>query len=97
VAALAPAALALPAPEPAPSPKPAPAPSRPLSFAARLNVNSIPAANVVLDGRPVGATPLMGLKVSPGAHTVVLIGKGGRAVRSITAAPGKTAVVGVRF
>lgn len=82
---------------PARAPKPAPVPSRPVSFGSRLNVNAIPAANVVLDGRPVGSTPLMGLKVSPGPHTVVLIGKGGRAVRSITVAPGKTAVVGVRF
>ncbi len=40
---------------------------------ATLNINSIPASNVVLDGRPIGQTPKMGFSVSPGAHTVKFI------------------------
>src|SRR6185295_2736946 len=32
----------------------------------KLNINSIPTANVVLDGRPVGRTPVVGLSVTPG-------------------------------
>jgi hypothetical protein len=53
-----------------PTPKPtADAPSG----QATLNINSIPASNVVLDGRPIGQTPKMGFSVSPGAHTVKFI------------------------
>jgi PEGA domain len=37
---------------------------------ATLNINSIPASNVLLDGKPIGPTPKMGVSVSPGAHTV---------------------------
>jgi hypothetical protein len=65
---------------------------------ARLNVNAIPAASVVLDGRPVGHTPLMGFKVKPGSHSVVLIGPGGkRAVRGTVVAAGATATVAARL
>lgn len=101
------AAVAVPAPaEPsseapvAPGPTESARPSlvRPALLGARLNVNSIPASTVVVDGRPVGQTPVMGLKVKPGPHTVVLIGpEGKRAVRSASAVAGKTATVAVRF
>lgn len=81
---------------PAQSPRPALVP--PAGFGARLNVNSIPASTVVVDGRPAGQTPVMGLKVKPGPHTVVLIGPGGkREVRSTAVGAGKTATVAVRF
>jgi hypothetical protein len=77
---------------------PRPSMVRPTLLGARLNVNSIPASTVVVDGRPVGQTPVMGLKVKPGPHTVVLIGpEGKRAVRSASAVAGKTATVAVRF
>ena len=36
-----------------------------------LNINSTPVSNVILDGKPLGATPKGGLKVSAGPHTVV--------------------------
>jgi serine/threonine-protein kinase len=40
---------------------------------AFLNINSIPASNVVLDGKPLGQTPQMKIKVTPGSHTVLFI------------------------
>jgi hypothetical protein len=64
----------------------------------KLNINSIPTANVVLDGRPVGRTPVVGLSVSPGAHTIVLIGPdGARRVTSADVAAGATRNIGVKF
>lgn len=105
-AAQAPAALAAALPPvaepPAAEPSlPAPAPGRGIgSFAApaRLNINSVPAANVVLDGRPIGRTPLMGVKVKPGSHSVVFIGPGGkRASRSTLVGAGRTATVAARL
>lgn len=63
-----------------------------------LNINSIPMANVVLDGRPVGSTPLVGLSVSPGPHTVVFIHpEHGRKVVGTKVEAGKTATAAVRF
>jgi hypothetical protein len=35
-----------------------------------LNVNAIPWAEIRIDGRPVGTTPLFGIEVSPGPHVV---------------------------
>ncbi|MBK9000223.1 MAG: PEGA domain-containing protein [Myxococcales bacterium] len=92
-----PRALA-PVPAPAQPAHPAPAVVRSAAAPARLNLNAVPAANVVLDGRPVGRTPLMGLKVSPGGHTIVFIGpEGARAVRSTVVGAGRTVTVGVRL
>jgi hypothetical protein len=63
-----------------------------------LNINSIPVANVVLDGRPVGSTPIMGLAVSPGPHSVVFIHpEHGRKATGVNVEPGKTATAAVRF
>ena len=38
-----------------------------------LNINSIPASSVVLDGKPIGNTPKVHVQVSPGAHTVLFV------------------------
>jgi len=82
---------------PAPSLR-APRRARFVAPSARLNINAIPAANVVLDGRPQGRTPLMGVRVKPGAHSVVLIGPNGRRIsRSASVSAGKTATVAARF
>ena len=40
---------------------------------ATLNLNSIPASNVVLDGTPLGPTPKLGVTVQSGKHTVLFI------------------------
>jgi len=63
-----------------------------------LNINSIPVANVVLDGRPMGSTPLVGIKVSAGPHSVVFIHpEQGRKASGTTVKAGGTATVAVRF
>lgn len=38
-----------------------------------LNINSIPVSKVVLDGRPLGSTPKVGVSVPAGSHTVTFI------------------------
>jgi serine/threonine-protein kinase len=63
-----------------------------------LNINSIPVSRVILDGVPKGTTPVMGVKVSPGTHTVVFMHPThGRKVRAVSVQPGKTATAAVRF
>lgn len=63
-----------------------------------LNMNAIPVSNVLLDGRPMGQTPKMGVSVPPGSHTVVFVNsEHGRKAKTITVEPGKSATVVVRF
>jgi hypothetical protein len=63
-----------------------------------LNVNSIPVSNVIVDGRPMGSTPKMGLSVSAGTHTVVFVHpEHGRKVVTVTVAAGQTATAATRF
>jgi serine/threonine-protein kinase len=38
-----------------------------------LNINSIPASSIVLDGKPIGSTPKLKYPVSPGSHSVVFV------------------------
>lgn len=38
-----------------------------------LNINSIPASSVVLDGKPLGPTPRLHVPVAPGEHTVTFV------------------------
>jgi PEGA domain len=81
-----PAAPAVEAPPPAPA------------GTGTLNINSTPSTNIVLDGRPLGKTPISGVKVSAGAHTIVFIGPDGkRKVGSTSIKPGATRSVGVKF
>jgi hypothetical protein len=97
---------ALPAPTPvAPEPvaatpaaNAAAAPARPAALApGRLNINSIPTSHVVLDGRPLGQTPQLGVRVSPGRHTVVFVNGDKRAVRGVYVLPGGTKVVAAQL
>jgi serine/threonine-protein kinase len=63
-----------------------------------LNINSIPVSNVILDGVPKGNTPVIGVKVNPGTHTVVFMHPThGRKVRAVTVQAGKSATAAVRF
>lgn len=80
-------------------PKPAPpiAPAAPAGF-AELNLNSIPIANVVLDGRPLGPTPRLGVRVAPGDHAVVFVHpEHGRRVEAVRLVAGARRTVAVRF
>ncbi len=38
-----------------------------------LNINSMPASSVVLDGKPIGNTPKVHVQVPPGNHTVLFV------------------------
>jgi hypothetical protein len=95
-------------PSPAPGPARAPSTSSPTPAVAAtpkaasgngtLNINAIPVSNVLLDGRPMGQTPKMGVSVPPGSHTVMFVNADhGRKSKSITVEAGKTATVVVRF
>jgi len=63
-----------------------------------LNINSIPVSKVVLDGRPLGSTPKVGVSVPAGSHTVVFIHpeKGKQSV-SVTVKAGETKTAAVKF
>lgn len=96
------APVAAPAPRPRPSggssPSPSPAPRPAASGTGSLNVNSIPVSNVLLDGRPIGSTPKMGITVSAGPHTVVFVHpQHGRKVYPVTVTAGKVSTAAVRF
>ncbi|MEO7032915.1 MAG: carboxypeptidase regulatory-like domain-containing protein [Polyangiaceae bacterium] len=63
-----------------------------------LNMNAIPVSSVLLDGRPMGQTPKMGVSVAPGPHTVVFVNADkGRKSQSVTIVSGKSSTVVVRF
>jgi serine/threonine-protein kinase len=58
---------------------------------ATLNLNSIPVSNVILNGKPLGPTPKIGVQVPPGPQTVVFVHPDlGRKVMSGTVAAGET-------
>lgn len=38
-----------------------------------LKINSLPAASIVLDGKPIGVTPQTHVVVSPGSHTIMFV------------------------
>jgi hypothetical protein len=87
-----------PSPTPAATPKPAPAPAAAATGNGTLNMNAIPVSNVLLDGRPMGQTPKMGVSVAPGPHTVMFVNADkGRKSSSVTVVSGKTSTVVVRF
>lgn len=91
-----------PAPTPAPTPKPE-APTEPVAAAPPagngfLNINSIPASRVLLDGSPLGETPKTGISVSAGTHTVTFIhSELGKKSVSVKVGPGETKTASVRL
>lgn len=63
-----------------------------------LNFNSIPSSTVVLDGRPLGQTPVMGVAVSPGPHDVLFVHpERGRKAVQVDVDAGRKRTVSVRF
>jgi serine/threonine-protein kinase len=65
---------------------------------ATLNFNSIPSSTVVLDGRPLGQTPVMGVSVSPGSHNVLFVHpERGRKAVHVAVDAGVKRTVSVRF
>ncbi len=64
---------------------------------ATLNLTSTPPSNVLLDGKPLGTTPLRGISVEPGTHRVIFIHGAERKPKTIEAAPGSDQTVSVTF
>ncbi len=75
-----------------------PTKAAPAAGTGTLNVNSIPVSNVIVDGRPMGSTPKMGLSVPAGTHTVVFVHpEHGRKVVTVTVAAGQSQTAATRF
>jgi serine/threonine-protein kinase len=101
------AVAAAPAPRPRPpaEPRPAPAPSGDDDTAGgggggncTLNFNSIPVSNVLLDGRPLGGTPRLGVSAAAGTHTVIFVSpEEGRKSTQVSCKAGETRTVAVRL
>ena len=65
---------------------------------ATLNIMSVPPANCVLDGRPLGQTPKPGVSVSAGTHTILFVHpEKGRKTQTVTVKGGETKPVIVKF
>jgi serine/threonine protein kinase len=63
-----------------------------------LNINSIPVSKVVLDGRPLGSTPKVGVSVPAGSHTVTFIHPElGKKSVTVQVKPGETKTAAVKF
>ena len=63
-----------------------------------LNLNSIPVSSVVMDGRPLGGTPRVGVSAAAGSHSVVFVHPDlGREAASVSCKPGESKTVAVRF
>jgi hypothetical protein len=87
-----------PGPAPVPIPPPPKQDTSPPSTMGKLNINSIPVSRVLVDGRPVGTTPRMGIDVSPGSHTVTFVHEEkGRKVVTVNVKAGETKSVAVKF
>ncbi|WP_437694068.1 PEGA domain-containing protein [Sorangium sp. So ce176] len=66
--------------------------------AATLNINSIPVSKVVLDGRPLGSTPKVGVSVPAGSHTVMFIHPElGKKSVTVSVKAGETKTAAVKF
>jgi hypothetical protein len=62
-----------------------------------LNLNTIPASHVALDGRDLGMTPKMGISAEPGSHIVIFENAGGKKVTSAQCKAGEQKSVVVRL
>jgi serine/threonine-protein kinase len=82
-----------------PAPKQeAPAPVAAVSSKASVSLNSVPASNVILNGRPLGQTPKMSVSTDPGPQTVVFVHpEHGRKVMSGTVGPGENKTFIAKF
>jgi len=70
----------------------------PASGTGTLNINSIPVSKVILDGKPIGSTPKVGISVPAGSHTVVFIHpEKGKKSTTVTVKAGETKTAAVKF
>jgi hypothetical protein len=78
--------------------KPTAANTKPAVGQAMLSFQSAPRANVVLDGRPIGKTPLSGVSVAAGTHDIVFIGADGtRKAQVANVTPGSKRAIVAKF
>ncbi len=62
-----------------------------------LNINSIPTSRVVVDGRPIGFTPALGVLVAAGTHNVLLVTDSLRKTTSATCKAGEKKTISLRL
>jgi serine/threonine protein kinase len=63
-----------------------------------LNINSIPVSKVILDGKPLGSTPKVGVSVPAGSHTVTFIHPDlGKKSVTVQVKNGETKTAAVKF
>jgi hypothetical protein len=72
------------------------APVEPAATAV-LTLTSTPPSNVLLDGKPLGTTPLRDVSVEPGTHRVIFIHGAERKPKTVEVAPGSNQTVSVSF
>jgi serine/threonine-protein kinase len=87
-----PAAVAAPRPPKEPAAPAADTSSDSADGESFLNINSLPASSVVLDGKPLGSTPKVHVQVAAGTHTVVFTNadQGLKKQISVTVGAGET-------
>ena len=73
-----------------------PAASEPVGTAT-LQLTSTPPSNVLLDGKPLGTTPLRDVSVEPGTHRVIFIHGAERRPKTVEVAAGSNQTVSVSF
>jgi hypothetical protein len=74
----------------------APAPAN--AGSGTLNINSLPASRVLVDGTPIGSTPKIDYSVSAGTHTITFVHPDlGKKSISVTVKAGQSSVAAVRF
>jgi hypothetical protein len=64
---------------------------------AKLTITSSPPSNVLLDGKPLGTTPLRDVSVEPGSHRVIFIHGAERKSKTIDAEAGSSRTVSESF
>jgi hypothetical protein len=64
---------------------------------AKLTITSTPPSNVLLDGKPLGTTPLRDISIEPGSHRVIFIHGAARKTKMIDAEAGSNATVSETF
>ena len=63
-----------------------------------LNISSVPTSKIVLDGKVLGDTPKVKVKVTPGAHQILLIdNKGTKFEKSVLVVDGEIVSVSHKF
>ncbi|WP_437564068.1 PEGA domain-containing protein [Sorangium sp. So ce542] len=82
-------------PQPAPiAAEPEPEPEPPLDDAPMLDVVSAQPTEILLDGKPIGTTPITGRKVAPGTHEVTFVDpERGNRTMMVTLEPGDAKTV----